>query len=83
MKMLHGVSFGAMLLGAAAVGLVSDPLEAARRLNPLAAELVPHPDRAAFYDQFYPLYNQLYQSVEGLYPQLNRLAEAAPDPEEV
>lgn len=75
----HAASFGAMLLGAAAAGLISDPLAAARRMTLVAAQAEPrHP---AFYSQLYNLYNQLYRSVEGLYGELAALAESAPDHE--
>lgn len=75
----HSASFGAMLLGAAAAGLIADPLAAARKLNPVNEERRPRPTAAAFYDEWFTLYNELYQSVEGLYQRLDALAETAPD----
>lgn len=72
----HAASFGAMLLGAAAAGLISDPVAEARRLNPVVAQ--EEPQHADFYDRLYDLYNRLYRSVEGLYGELAALAEAAP-----
>ncbi|MFZ5826039.1 MAG: xylulokinase [Bacillota bacterium] len=76
LRAAHAASFGAMLLGAAAAGLIDDPLAAARRLNPVTTWEEPH--HTAFYDQLYSLYNQLYRSVEGLYGALAALTEAAP-----
>lgn len=78
LRLAHGASVGAMVLGAAAAGLVSDPLQAARALNPAAAEAAPRPAQQAFYQQWYGLYNEFYRAVAGLYPRLEQLAADAP-----
>lgn len=74
----HAASLGAMLLGAAAAGLISDPLAAARALNPISAESRPRAAESAFYARLFDLYNELYRSVERLYPELEALAAGAP-----
>lgn len=81
-KLAHAASVGAMLLGAAAAGIVTDPLGAARRLNPVETVTQPRPTHTAFYSQMYDLYNQLYRSTEGLYARLEALAAAAPSSDE-
>ncbi|MFZ5816503.1 MAG: xylulokinase [Bacillota bacterium] len=78
----HSASVGAMLLGATAAGLLSDPLAAARRLNPVTEVQTPRASHTAFYTQWFQLYNELYRSVEGLYRRLDELAAAAPDDQE-
>lgn len=81
-KLAHAASVGAMLLGAAAAGIVTDPLGAARRLNPVETVTQPRPTHTAFYSLMYDLYNQLYRSTEGLYARLEALAAAAPSSDE-
>lgn len=81
-QVAHAASMGAMILGASAAGLVGDPLGAARALNPIIGQSLPRATHSDFYKELFRLYNELYRSVERLYPQLNALAASAPGQEE-
>lgn len=66
-RVTEAASLGAMILAAAGIGAVEEPVQAARELNPLVETFSPNLGEAAVYAELVPLYEQLYERLEPVF----------------
>jgi len=66
-RVTEAASLGAAILAGAAVGLFKDPLEAAKRLNPVVTRFTADPERQRAYSAVRRKYEALYEAVKPLY----------------
>ncbi len=67
----EAASLGAAVLAAAAVGLVADPVAAARAWNPAVDTFTPRPEAARLYRDRRRLFDNVYAALLPLYPRLH------------
>jgi xylulokinase len=67
----EAASLGAAILAAAAVGLVGDPVAAARAWNPPVETFTPNPDAVVVYRERRRLFDDVYAALRPLYPRLH------------
>lgn len=70
-RVTDAASLGAMILAAKGVGVISDVAEASVTLNPPQKRYSPTASSQAVYDQLYPIYDDFYAAVEGLFDRLD------------
>jgi xylulokinase len=73
-RVTEAASLGAAILAGTAVGLFSDPMETAKRLNPVARRFSPIPDHHRTYTELRRTYEALYESLKPLYQRISREA---------
>jgi xylulokinase len=68
-------SFGAMALAAAATGMASDPVSAARRLSKVKGEYRADPGNTDRYQEIFRLYTDLYAANEKMFDRLEKIKQ--------
>jgi xylulokinase len=68
-------SFGAMALAAAATGMASDPVSAARRLSKVKGEYRADPGNTDRYQEIFRLYTDLYAANEKMLDRLEKIKQ--------
>jgi xylulokinase len=71
LRYTEAASLGAAILAAVAVGLVSDPVTAARAWNPPIKTFPPDPDATRIYRDRRQLFDDLYTALLPIYPRLH------------
>lgn len=66
-RVTEAASLGAAILAGTAVGLYADPMEAAKKLNPVESRFSPNPDHHRAYAKLRESYEALYRALEPLY----------------
>ncbi|GBD35207.1 Xylulose kinase [bacterium HR36] len=69
----EGPAYGVALLAMVGTGVYGSVPEACDATIRVTEELVPCPQRKAFYDRCYAVYRQLYPALHALFPQLSQL----------
>jgi xylulokinase len=71
LRYTEAASLGAAILAAVAVGLVSDPVAAARAWNPPIRTFTPNPEATRIYRDRRQLFDDLYTALLPIYPRLH------------
>jgi Sugar (pentulose and hexulose) kinases len=72
-RVTEAAALGAAILAGTAVGLFSDPMETAARLNPVVCRFEPDPERQPVYQELRQRYESLYAALRPLFDEVREL----------